>query len=106
MAQVPRRRADQLGDFVTVLELRAVDFYYRARIASQRFGGCLNDSCFARTRGSQEKKVSNRASGGNQPTQVRLINIDNLLYCFVLTYDERTEFRFERSRVRACPHRI
>ena len=35
----------------------------RARIASQRFGGCFNDSCFARTSGSQERKVSNRASG-------------------------------------------
>jgi hypothetical protein len=96
MARVPRRRADQLGDFVTVLELRAVDLEYGARIVSQGFGGCLKDSCFARTRGSEEQKVSNRASGGDQPTQVRLIDTDNLLDCFVLTDDERTELRFER----------
>jgi hypothetical protein len=63
--------------------------------------GCSRDSAVASTirvfpdPGSEEKNASYRTSGGNQSSQVHLVNIDNLLDCLVLTDDKRTEIPFE-----------
>jgi hypothetical protein len=63
--------------------------------------GCSRDSAVAWTigvvpdPGSEEKNASYRTSGRNQSSQVHLVNIDNLLDCFVLTDDKRTAIPFE-----------
>ena len=47
MSQIAWRRADQLGDFMAVLELRAIDLDDRARILHQRLGCRFHDSGFS-----------------------------------------------------------
>ena len=54
MPQVAWRRADQLGDFVRVLEFRAIHLDHRARIAEQNFRRRFHDARLARTRRAQE----------------------------------------------------
>ena len=44
VAQVAWRRANQLGDFVRVLELRAINLDYRAGVSKQDFRGRFHDS--------------------------------------------------------------
>ena len=60
--QVSRRRADQLGDFVRVLELRAVHLDHRARVAEQDLRRGFHDARFARAGGSEEQQVPHRTS--------------------------------------------
>jgi len=43
VSQISGRRADQLGNFVTVLELGAVDLDHRVSVAKQNLGGSLDD---------------------------------------------------------------
>ena len=47
MAEVSRRRADQLRDLMRMLKLGAVDLYDRMRIAKQNFGSRFDDARFA-----------------------------------------------------------
>jgi hypothetical protein len=49
----------------------------------------------------EKEKISNRASRRDQSGQVCLINVDDLLYRFVLTHDRSTKRRFECLRFRA-----
>ena len=54
MPQVAGRRADQLSDFVTMLEFRAVDLDHRGRITQQDFRGGLYNASFACSAGTEE----------------------------------------------------
>jgi hypothetical protein len=76
---------------VTVLKLRTINFKDSARLARQRFGARFDDSRFSRAGGPEEQTVYYRTSNGSQSSQVRLVNIDNLLDRFVLTHDERAQ---------------
>src|SRR5678816_1211042 len=99
MSQISGRRTDQLGDFVAVLELRAVDLDDRARVLEQYFGGSLDDTGFARTRGAQEQKVPDRTSGRVHSRQMHLVDVDDLLDRLILPYDHPMESRLQLCRV-------
>src|SRR2546428_604239 len=60
VSQVSRGRADQLGDLMTVLKLRAIDLDYCSRILQQGLGGCLYDASLSGAGRPQEQKVSGR----------------------------------------------
>ena len=63
VAEVAGRRTDQLGNFVRVLELRAVDFDHGSRISEQNFRSRFHHSRLARARGPEEQQVPDRPSG-------------------------------------------
>src|SRR6476646_6576626 len=74
MAQVAWRRANQFGDFMAVLEFRAVNLDDRAGIAEERF---RNGFHYARLTGAgwaKKKQVSHRTPGSVQPREKHLVN--------------------------------
>ncbi len=87
MPQVSGRRADQLGNLMTVLEFRAIDLDDCARIAHQRFGGRFHDAGLAGSRWSQKKEVPDGTARRRHSRQIHLINIDDLLDSFILPDD-------------------
>src|SRR6476620_5813707 len=99
MSQVSGRRTDQFGDFVAVLELGAVNLNDRARILEQYFSGGFDDSGFARTRRTQEQKVPDWTSGRVHPSQMHLVDVDDLLDRLILPYDHSMESRLQLCRV-------
>ena len=78
VAEVSRRRADQLGDLVGVLELGAVDLDAGARIAEQGLGHGFDHAGFARTGGPKKKKIADRTSGRVQARQKHLVDLGHL----------------------------
>jgi hypothetical protein len=79
MAQISRRRTDQLGDFVTVLKLSAIDLQHRTSIANERLCQSLYEACFAGAGWSQKQKVSDWASRSGHSREECLINIYDLI---------------------------
>ena len=61
MAQISRRRTDQLGNFMRVLEFRAIHLDHRARIAKQNFRRRFHHARLARAGRSEEKQIRPRA---------------------------------------------
>src|SRR5262245_20932037 len=87
MTEVSRRRTDQLGDLVRVLELGAVNLDAGARIAKKRFCHCLDDSGLAGAGWPEKKQVADRAPRRVQARQKHLIDLGDLLEGLVLPDD-------------------
>ena len=85
MPQVSGRRADQLGDFVAVLKLRAVDLDHGAGIAHQALRRGFHQPRFAGARRSKKQEVANRPAGTGHARQVRLIDVDDLIDRLILS---------------------
>src|SRR5258706_3580170 len=73
--QVSRRRANHLGNFVRVLELRAIHLDYRARVSEQNFSRRFHDARFSRACRPQEQQVPHRTPGRAHPRAVDLIQV-------------------------------
>src|ERR1700730_5877648 len=84
VSEVPRRRADKLGNFVAVLKLSAVYLDISTCVAYKRFGHGFYQPGFSRPRGSKKKQVSNRTSRTGHTGPERLIDIHNLIHGFFL----------------------
>src|ERR1019366_1117180 len=95
MPQVSGRRADQFGDFVAMLELRAIDLNYRARIAHQAFRSGFHQPRLAAPGRSQEQKIADWSSGTGHAGEVSLIDADDLLNGLVLAYNPLTQIRVQ-----------
>src|ERR1022692_1525300 len=95
MPEVSGRRADQFGDFVAMLELRAIDLNYRARIAHQAFRRGFHQPRLAASGGSQEQKIADRSSRAGHARQVSLVNADDLLNGLVLAYNPLVQIRVQ-----------
>src|SRR2546421_11490723 len=95
MAQVSRRRADQLGDLTTVLEFGTVNFSHRAGILEQCLGGCFHGPGFTGSRGAEKEKASNEPAWGIYAGDIHLINVDNLSNCFLLPDDTLAQVRLK-----------
>src|SRR5262249_37792733 len=87
MPQISWRRANQLGDLMRVLKLRAVDLDARARIAKQCLRHRLHYAGLARTRRSQEQQIGHRTSLRIQSRKKRLVDLRYLFDCLVLAND-------------------
>jgi hypothetical protein len=70
-----------------VLKLGAVDLNASAGIAEERLGQSLDDTRLARTRRSQEQKISNRTPRRVQAGQKHLIDLYDLFDRLVLSDD-------------------
>jgi hypothetical protein len=101
MAEISRRRADQLRNFVRVLELGAIDLDAGAGIAEQRFGERLDDASLARPSRPEKEQIAHRASRGIQSGQEHLINFDDLFYRRILANDLAAKAGFEVPGVSA-----
>src|ERR1700694_2623172 len=104
--QIARRRANQLRDFVRMLEFRAVHLDYRASIAEQNFSGGFHDARLPRTRGPQQQQAANRAAWRVQSGAETLVKPNQRLNAFLLANDSRAQRRFEIHRSGASFTRI
>src|ERR1700730_18449554 len=95
MPQISRRRANQLGDFMRMLEFRTVHLDHRASVAKQNFSGSFYDAGLARARGAQQQKIAHRAAWRVQSGAENLVKLDERLNAFVLANDSRAQRRFE-----------
>src|SRR5229473_6595065 len=98
MAQVSRRRTDQLGDLVTVLEFGAVDLDHGACIANQALGGSFHQPGLTRTGRAQEQEVADRSARTVCTGQVHLVSAYDHVDRFVLPDDTLVQARGEISR--------
>src|SRR5713226_9520051 len=98
MPQVSGGRADQLGDLMAVLELRAIDLDDRARVAHQALRRRLHQAGLSRARRAEKQEVSNRPPRTAHPRQVSLINVNDLLNRFILAYDALPQIPIEFLR--------
>ena len=87
MSQIAGRRADQLGDFVAVLELGAIDFDYRACITDEALSHGLHEARLAGAGRPKEEQGSYRPAGAGEACEVSLIDAQDLLDSLVLTDD-------------------
>jgi len=101
VSEVSGRRADEFGDFVTVLELGAIDFDDGFGVADEAFGESFDGAGLAGPGGPKEEEAPDGASGAAHPGAVSLIKIDDLPDCFLLADDAPAQVGFERFRVPA-----
>jgi hypothetical protein len=87
MTEITWGRTNQLGDFVGVLEFRAIDLYHHARVSEQNLCGGFHDARFAGSRGSQEQKVTNWTPRRIQTGTKYLVEVDERLHAFLLPND-------------------
>ncbi len=102
VAKIARRRADQLGDFVGVLEFRAIDFDDGARAAKQNFRRRFHDARFAGARRPEEQQVANRTARGIQSGGEDLEELDERLHALVLPDDLGTQRLLKLDGFRAA----
>ena len=101
VAQVSRRRADQLGDLVGMLELGAVDLDAGMRIAKQRLRHGFHYARLAGAGWPQKKEISNWPSWRVQSGEKHLVDFGYLFDGRVLAYNFAPQRGFEFQRVAA-----
>ena len=106
VAQVARRRADQLGDFVGVLELRAVHLDHRARIAEQDLSRGFHDARLARAGGAEEQQVPYGPAGRAHSGAEDLIQVHHRADGFFLPDDLVAQGGLEFLRLHAAKRGI
>ena len=106
VAQVARRRTDQLGNFVGVLELRAVHLDDRARIAKQDLRGGFHDARLARTSGAEEQQVPYGTAGRAHSGAEDLIQVHDGANAFFLPDDLVAQGVLELLRLDAAKRGI
>jgi hypothetical protein len=106
VAEIARGRADDLGDFVGVLEFGAVDFDDGAGAAEENLRGGFNDAGFAGAGGAEEEQIADGASGGVESSGEDLEQLDEGLNAVVLADDFRAQGILKFNGVRAADTRI
>src|SRR5271157_297506 len=91
VAEIPRGRADDLGDLVGVLEFGAVDLDDGAGAAEENFGGGFNDAGLAGAGGADKKQIADGAPGGVESSGEDLEQLDEGLNAVVLADDFRAQ---------------
>src|SRR5258708_33056040 len=102
VAEMGRGRADDLGDFVGVLEFGAVDFDDGAGAAEKNLRGGFHDAGFAGAGGAEEVQIADGASGGGGSSGEDLEQLDGGLSTVVLADDFRAQGIVEFNGVRAA----
>src|ERR1035441_5137907 len=78
-----------------MLELRAIDFDYGARVTYQAFGRGFYQARLAGSGGTQEKEIADGPSGARHAGQVGLVNADDLLNGLVLAHNALVQIRVQ-----------
>ena len=87
MAEISRRRADQLGNFVRVLKLGAVDLDDRVRVAEQNFRGRFDDARLSRTGRPEKQHRADRPIGRVHAGEKNLVEAAHAPHCAFLADD-------------------
>src|SRR5258708_806636 len=106
MSQVSRRRADQLGNLVRVLNFRAIDCAAGRRISEECFGHCFHDASLARTGRSQKQQVTHGAPRRIQPSQKHLVDFRYFFDRLILADDLTPQVAVEVARIVAATSRV
>src|SRR5690348_11995589 len=106
VSQISRRRADQLGDLMRVLELGAIDLDTCPRVSKQRLRHRLDYPRLSRASRSQEEQVPHRTSRRVQARQEHLIDLYHLLDRLILPHNAPPQSSFKLSSIVASPVRI
>src|SRR5258707_6854512 len=104
--EVSRRRTDQLGNLVRVLELGAINLDTGARIAEQALRHGFHHTGFAGAGRSQKKQVPHWAPRSIQAGQKHLVNFGDFFYGLVLSHDAAAQGCFKLSSIVAAAVRI
>ncbi len=102
MSEVSRRRTDQLGNFVRVLKLGAIDFNAGARVSEQSLGHGFDHAGLARTGWSEEQQVAHWASGRVEARKEHLIDLYDLFDRLILSHNAATKGGFKLSSIVAA----
>src|SRR6266478_5810065 len=102
VAQIAWRRADELGNFVRVLELRAIDLNDRARVSKKDLRGRLHDARLSGPGRTQEQQVPHRSAGRIQSGAKDLKHVHEGLYTLFLPHNLGAQRRVKIARVRAA----
>src|SRR3989475_10915504 len=102
VAQIARRRADQLGDFMRMLELRAIHLDHRACVPKENLRGRFHDARLARTGRSAEQPVPHATAGRVQSRTETLEHIYQRLNAFLLPDDLGPQRRVKITRIIAA----
>src|ERR1700676_5303994 len=87
VTEITWRRADELGNFVGVLELSAVNFDAGACVAEQSFRCGFDYAGLSRSGWAEKQEIAYGATGRIQPSQKHLVNLCDLFNRCVLSYD-------------------
>src|SRR5208283_1627093 len=99
VTKVARGRTDQLRNFVRVLELRAINFDARTRIAEERLCHGFDHAGLAAARGTEEEKVTDWTTRSIKARQEHLINLGDFLDGGILPDDTLTHGFLEFTRI-------
>src|SRR6267142_5074488 len=102
VAQVAWRRADQLGNFVRVLELRAINLDDRASVPKKDLCGRFHDARLSGPGWTQEQQVPHRSAGRIQSGAKNLKHVHEGLYTLFLPHNLGAQGRVKIARVRAA----
>src|SRR5579883_903355 len=70
-----------------MLKFRAIDLNYRPLFAEQDFGRGFDDARLSGAGGPKKQKIADGAARGIQAGAVHLIDSDERIDCFILSYD-------------------
>src|SRR5215468_9714655 len=102
VAQITWGRADNLGNFMGVLEFGAVDLDDSARAAKQDFRGRFDDTGLARPRRAEKEKIADGTAGRIQPGGEDLEQFHKRLDAVILANDFRAQGILELNGIRAA----
>ncbi len=106
MSQVSRRRADQLGNLVRMLELGAIDLDAGPRVAKQRLRHRLHHPRFAGAGRPQEQQIAHGTVRRIQASQKHLIDFRYLFDRLILAHNLPAQGSLKVTGVVAAAARI
>src|SRR5260370_15695926 len=106
MTEVARRRANQLGDLMTMLELRTVDLDDGLRIPKQHLSSSLDQSRLATACRPQEKQIGQGAARSSKTRPVYLVDPRQLPNGAVLSDEAAARVAFEMFDLCGLHHGI
>src|SRR4029077_6836277 len=100
MTQIARGRANQFGNLMGMLKLGAVHLDDRAGLAKQNLSRGFHDAGLARSCGSQEEQIADRAARRIQSGAKDLVQVNEGLHTFFLANNlgAQSGLKFQRIR--------
>jgi hypothetical protein len=106
MAEISRRRSNQLGNLMAVLKFSAIDLDAGAGVTEQSFGHGFDDTGFSRASGPEEQEIANGTARRIQARQKHLVNFNHFLDGLVLTDDSAAKGAFKFSGIIGAARRV
>src|SRR2546422_6949894 len=104
--QIPRRRANQLGNLVRVLKLGAIHLDPRPRVPEQNLRRGFHNARLPRPGRPQEQQVAHRTSLRAHPRAEHLVEIHQSAHALFLADDPSAQLLLKSLRLGAVPFRV